>query len=49
MAARRSKVVLRFRPASTRMRVPPAATNVEFPALLDARMQTLTMDGLPDD
>jgi hypothetical protein len=35
-AANRAKVSLRLKPASTRRRVRPVATSVEFPALDDA-------------
>jgi len=47
MAASRSNVVFRFKPASTRIRVCSVATNVELPALPLARIETLTMGGLP--
>jgi hypothetical protein len=43
MAARRLVISRRLKPASTRTRVLPVETNAEFPELLLANMQTLTM------
>ena len=45
MAAKRSKVSLRLRPASTRMRVLSVATRAELPLLEDARTETCRMSG----
>ena len=43
IAARRLVISRRLKPASTRTRVLPVEMNAEFPELLLANMQTLTM------
>jgi hypothetical protein len=43
MAANRLAISRRLKPASTRIRVRAVAMNAEFPALLLAKMQILTM------